>query len=73
MVIGVYGAVEWARLRLATGDADAAAAHLTAALDTCHALGLAGRVPFIAAAARDLPDAASTQQLADLLRAFDSA
>jgi hypothetical protein len=67
IVSDVYGAVEWARLRLATGDADAAAAHLTAALDTCHALGLGGQVPFIAAAARDLPHAASTRQLADLL------
>jgi hypothetical protein len=68
IVSDVYSAVEWARLRLATGDADAAAAHLAAALDTCHALGLTSRVPFIAAAARDLPDAASTRQLADLLR-----
>jgi hypothetical protein len=42
----VYGAVEWARLRLATGDADAAAGHLAAALDTCHALGLASRLLF---------------------------
>jgi hypothetical protein len=68
IVSDVYLGVEWTRLRLATGDADAAAAHLAAALDTCHALGLAGRVPFIAAAARDLPDAASTRRLADLLR-----
>jgi hypothetical protein len=44
------------------------AAHLAAALDTCHALGLTSRVPFIAAVARDLPDADSTRQLADLLR-----
>jgi hypothetical protein len=64
----VDGAVEWARLRLATGDVDAAAAHLVAALDACHALGLAGRVPFIAAAARDLPDSAASGQLADRLR-----
>jgi hypothetical protein len=68
IVSDVEGAVEWARLRLATGHADAAAAHLAAALDTCHALGLTSRVPFIAAAARDLPDAASRRQLASLLR-----
>jgi hypothetical protein len=66
IVSDVYLGVEWAGLRLATGDADAAAAHLAAALDTCHALGLASRVPFIVAAARELPDAASTRQLADL-------
>jgi hypothetical protein len=60
--------VEWARLRLATGDVDASAAHLAAALDACHALGLAGRLPFIAAAARDLPDSAVARQLDDRLR-----
>jgi hypothetical protein len=67
-VSDAYVAVEWARLRLATGDVDAAAAHLVAALDACHALGLAGRLPFIAATTRDLPDTASSRQLAERLR-----
>jgi hypothetical protein len=64
----VYAAVEWARLRLATGEVDAAASHLAAALDACHVLGLTGRIPFISAAARDLPDSAASRHLADRLR-----
>jgi hypothetical protein len=67
-VSDVYAAVEWARLRLATGEVDAAASHLAAALDACHVLGLTGRIPFISAAARDLPDSAASRHLADRLR-----
>jgi phage tail protein X len=67
-VSDVYLAVEWARLRAATGDVEEAAGHLIAALDACHGLAVAGRLPFIAAAARDLPDCAASRQLADRLR-----